>query len=192
MTKQISLITATFVLACTAACFGQTTAGDEELQRATPAGLNDDVQSQLLSQITALRQQMQDIQDSVSDVPRLRQEVQTLGEQVTLLSRSMSELQSTGQLADNVLGAMERDEVVRKDLGSLAQGKVVIYNDRDYDAPLYINGTRWSALRGKSYVFVPAGSVLFQEPTDVRPELKDRTSWRLIDGELQMSYVIER
>jgi hypothetical protein len=192
MSRFAVSITALFVLMGTADCFAQASPTGGEVPSAQPAGLENDVQSRLLEEIAALRQQVSELQTSVSDVPRLRQEVRSLGEQVTLLSRSVNDLQDSGQLTNNVLGAMEQNEDVRRDVGALAQGKVIIYNDRDFDAPLYINGTRWSALRGRSYVFVPAGSVLFQEPHDLRPQLKDRNSWRLIDGELQMSYVIER
>ena len=84
-------------------------------------------------------------------------EIEQLNQQIEELTRRMEDLQleirtlqsrlldESPTSAQDLLGAMSRDATLRKNLGSVAQGKINLINYTGDDAMIFINGTRWRA-----------------------------------------------
>lgn len=59
----------------------------------------------------------------------------------------------------NVLGNMENSRSFRREMVNATTGKLRFINDGGVDRIVYVNGTPWRAIPGRSYVWVPMGRV---------------------------------
>jgi hypothetical protein len=123
-----------------------------------------------------------------NEVYRLQRQVEQLQQEVRRLQQQIADFQP-GSTQD-FLGAMGTDEILRKSVGSAAQGRINIENYTGEEVLIYINGTRWRALKNHSYVYAPVGTVTFQEMQEAEPTFFNEDQWEFKDGMLQITYRI--
>ena len=118
----------------------------------------------------------------------LEQSLRSYEERLQSLQARLSELSDGPSLAGRVVGALPNNDELRRQLETATQGKIVIRNYTGTEAPLYVNGTLWSARKGPSHIYSPTGRVAFQRTPTSDPTFK--SDWIYEDGELVMTYEI--
>jgi hypothetical protein len=78
-----------------------------------------------------------------------------------------------GRAVVDLLGNMERSPAFRADVDKITTGRLVIENPTGTDQYMYINGTLWRVIPGRSVAPVARGVVTVQRPGGT-PEILDR------------------
>jgi hypothetical protein len=73
----------------------------------------------------------------------------------------------------DLLGNMERSAAFRADVEKLTSGRLVIENNTGLDQYLYVNGSLWRVIPGKSFAPVNRGVVTVQRPGSGAEVLND-------------------
>ena len=69
-----------------------------------------------------------------------------------------------GHAVVDLLGNMERSAAFRADVDKITTGRLVIENPTGVDQYMYINGTLWRVIPGRSFAPVNRGVVTVQRP----------------------------
>lgn len=141
--------------------------------------------------------------DSTTAAPAANAEVDELRERVAALETELEELKATlstmqqnlasvdqpGDLSNAALGAMQE---LRSDLPRITQGKVRLLNNTGQDQVMYINGTAWTVVPGRSFVYAPVGTVAFQVDDTSRPVFKGIQEWseNRDNGQMELEVVV--
>lgn len=154
-----------------AACYAQSEQETGGATPTTPAPLT------LEQEITQLKQQIEDLRESVAN----------------LQSQLGSGMAAVGGAAEtSIVGAMAKDPEVQLQVGHAVQGRLNILNYTGAPTEITINGSRWTALRGRSYVLVPVGQVAVYRPGDqsaqVLPNNGDTWRRRRDTNQLELTY----
>jgi hypothetical protein len=73
----------------------------------------------------------------------------------------------------DLLGNMERSPAFRADVDKITTGRLVIDNPTSFEQYLYINGTLWRVIPGRSFAPVNKGAVTVQRPDGAVEVLAD-------------------
>lgn len=120
------------------------------------------------------------------------EEMEVLRAKVATLEAQLADVGKIAQTeADNSLGRMAEDPVLRTELGRAMQGKLNLTNSLGVQKVIYINGTAWTVRTGESYVYVPVGKISIQESLDAVPTFIDLDKWTSDAGQLAASYEVK-
>ncbi|MCO6048103.1 hypothetical protein NG895_29770 [Aeoliella sp. ICT_H6.2] len=125
-------------------------------------------------------------------IAALETELDELKQTLYSTQRTLARLQDSGELSRRALGAMVEDADLRGTMGELLQGKIRLNNTTDQDVIMYINGTAWTVVPGKSFVHAPVGTVSFLYDPAGKPEFKGIQEWmeNEITGQFELEYEV--
>jgi hypothetical protein len=113
---------------------------------------------------------------------------------MTNLEEDMEQLFAENGTFDNVLGNIPNNPRRLDTFGRVAQGKLNIENQTGAASEIYVNGTRWSAIRGESYIYIPVGKVAIEEGRFMgtsNPKIYPISEWKPgPNGMMEMNYTI--
>ncbi len=123
---------------------------------------------------------------------RLRQ-LENLEQRVADLKLSVDDLTTAGEGPDagrRALGAMSESPQLRGEIAEKLQGKVRLVNNTGREQVVYINGTPWTVVTGKSFVYAPVGKVSFQFLGEAKPFFKGVHEWEANPTSDEMELVV--
>lgn len=118
-----------------------------------------------------------EIQQLRSRLAAMETEIESLKATVQALDRQLVNTLDPEQLSRRALGAMAQDPQMLSGLGQMLQGKVRLVNDTGEPQVVYINGTPWSVVTGRSFVYAPVGTVSFLREGEPEPLFKGIQEW---------------
>jgi len=152
-------------------------------QLAQGVATNGDALRSLIPRIETNEQSIQDILKTVDSNNR---QLKDIGKQ-----------DSQGGYYPNLLGNMQKPEFREEFRDAVKEsratrGRLWIYNPGPYNHIIYVNGTRWTAIVGESYVWVPFGNVSVTHYGGTTPPMRTVDDWEVSDGEYQIRYDFRR
>ena len=147
----------------------------------------DDKIFELTERVAALQTEIEQLKQ------RLRQ-LEDLELQVANLKNSVANLSAPAGVDDagrRALGAMAESPQLRGEIAEKLQGKVRLVNNTGREQVVYINGTAWTVLEGKSFVYAPVGKVSFQLLGAGEPIFKGIQEWQANPADDQMELVFD-
>ncbi len=208
------------VVVLPAACFAQTDAevtGDDGLfadenknvvtpedEVANPAGNPADVDQTveftkiradqlawLLERVTLLSERQIALEEENRQLKLQLEDVEILTAKLATLEAQLADVGNMARReADEALGRMADDPVLRTEFGRQLQGKLNLNNQSGIEKVIYINGTAWTVRTGESYIYVPVGKVSIQETKDAQPKFIDLDQWTTDAGQMVASYLL--
>ncbi|WP_425398768.1 hypothetical protein [Aeoliella sp.] len=131
------------------------------------------------------------IEDLRARLVELETEVEALKTNLAIAQSKIGQMVTADEFRDKTLGAMSEDAALRGRVGELLQGKVRLNNPTDESVVMYINGTAWTVVPGKSFVHAPVGTVSFLYDPAGEPEFKGIQEWDKVEGSDQFELEYE-
>lgn len=124
-------------------------------------------------------------------IAKLETEMEELKGTLRTMNDALANLaeQDSSGLSAEALGAMEE---LRSDLPRITQGKIRLQNNTGQDQVMYINGTAWTVVPGRSFVYAPVGTVALQIDDTSRPVFKGIQEWSQNSdtGQMELGVVV--
>ena len=162
---------------------GVSSNGQTLKQLAQGVATNGDALRDLMPRVAANEQSIRDI---LSNVDSNNRQLRDIGKQ-----------DSQGGYYPNLLGNMQKSEFREEFRTAVKEsratrGRLWIYNPGPYNHIIYVNGARWTAIVGESYVWVPFGNVSVTHYSGITPPVRTVDDWEVSNGEYQIRYDFRR
>jgi len=119
---------------------------------------------QLQDQVSKLADENKALTDKIDKLlSKTEKDLAALADQLKDTDKKLADLAKPsggGAGAGNLLGNMEKDPEVRAQFDKLLTGRLIIDNNSGTDQYLYINGTLWRVVPGKSYAPISRSGVV--------------------------------
>ena len=195
----------TFAVAQEAADPGPALGGAAGQQRDAAAAANNLAWSDMLKELQLLRAEVQTLQSSVTVMETrmdatedgLKRQLEINDQLAGQLNKMLNQLEviasngnsgSTGGIG-NVVRSIQEDPKMLGDFQKVVQGKVIFENKTGKAQRLFINGSEWEVIPGRSSMFVPYGQVMIHTRAGTGPELTafNVDNWTKVNDQLVLN-----
>lgn len=149
---------------------------EQEPHLATPID-NHQVDNAAQQKIHELTERLVSLQTEVEELKQEVRRTRELERLVAELQQTVMNLGDTAAISRDALGAMSESPQLRGEMAEKLQGKIRLVNNTGAPQVLYINGTAWTVVEGRSFVFAPVGTVSFQRPGQSEPVFRGVHAW---------------
>ena len=142
---------------------------------------------QLTERVASLETELQELKQRLRQLQDVERELANLRDAISNLELASND-QNPGRRA---LGAMSESPQLRGEIAEQLQGKVRLVNNTGQPQVVYINGTPWTVIQGRSFVFAPIGTVSIQRLGEAEPIFKGVHEWEANSATDDMELVID-
>ncbi len=143
----------------------------------------------LLERVTLLSDRQIALEEENRQLKLQLEDVEILAAKLQTLEAQLADVGDMARReADEALGRMADDPVLRTEFGRQLQGRLNLDNQSGVEKVIYINGTAWTVRKGESYIYVPVGKVSIQHSIDDQPKFIDLDQWTTDAGQMVASY----